>query len=265
MRFPCFNAIWRASVLGVLLCTLATTGCGSPPESDAVSDPDSLGESQDHFFISADYHKVVQQLYVGYFGRPADTIGWVNVSDSLLNANAPDTAPGLDAAYSSNATVRALVDSFGTSAESNALYTGDTSSFVTAIYWNLLNRAPGQEGLTFWTNAINNGGLSRSKAALSILAGALTNTTPQGLIDRNTVEAKTAIATNFTWEIDTAAELTAYQGNIAAAQARNMLALVTDKTIAADFQWTVVATLNFIVDDYELRLSNTFQAQGPDD
>jgi serralysin len=236
----------RIKILASILLFIAV-GCGPSGEGGALPDPGDLGESRAPL-TTADYYHVAQQLYVGYFGRPADTLGLENMSVGLRNANAPYTAPGLDAAYGGNATVRALVDSFGTSTESNALYTGDTSSFVTAIYRNLLNRAPDQEGLTFWTNAINSGGLSRSKAALSIMAGALTNTTPQGLIDRNTVETKTTVAMNFSSAIlFPSAEFNAYQGNIAAAQARNMLALVTNTTVPADFQSTVVATLSSIV------------------
>lgn len=251
MRFPRFNANWSASVLGAMLCALVTTGCGAPPESGAVPDRGSLVESQSQaLYVTADYLDVTQQLYVGYFGRPADPGGLWNMAEGFRNANAPYTAQGLDAAYSSNAAVKALVDSFGTSAESNALYTGDTSSFVTAIYRNQLNRTPEPAGLAFWTNAINNGSLTRSRAALSIMAGALTNTTSQGLIDRDTVETKVAVAMNFTFAIDTNAEFNAYQGNIAAAKARSMLAQVTATTDVTDFQWTVVATLDSIVAEH---------------
>jgi V8-like Glu-specific endopeptidase len=193
------------------------------------------------------HNTVAQQLYVGYFGRPADTGGLSNMSAQLKNANAPMTIPGLDAAYSSNATVKTLVDSFGTSAESNALYTGDTSSFVNAIYHNVLNRSADQEGLTYWTTAINNGTLTKSRAALSIMAGAMTNTTPQGLIDGATVGKKTAVASNFTIAIDTNAEVTAYQGSTAAAKARSMLATVTNTTDVNAFQPTVNSTLASIV------------------
>jgi len=190
---------------------------------------------------------VAQQLYVGYFGRPADPGGLANMSAALAGAGAPMTLPELDAAYGSNATVRALVDSFGNSDESNALYTGDTASFVTAIYRNQLNRDPDLEGQTYWTNEINSGRLTKAKAALSIMAGAMTNTTAQGRVDGATVGKKTAVASNFSLAVNTSVEISAYQGNTAAATARGMLATVTDTTDVNAFQSTVNSTVLQIV------------------
>jgi len=46
MRFKLLHHPWRACVLGILFCTLAAAGCGSPTEGGAVPDPGSLSESQ---------------------------------------------------------------------------------------------------------------------------------------------------------------------------------------------------------------------------
>ena len=147
---------------------------------------------------AASYSTVVQDLYVAYFGRPADYYGLQNFEASLLAANAPTTLAGLEAAYSTNAAVKSLVDSFGTSAESTALYgSGSTESFVNAIFENLLNRPAAVAGLTFWVDSINSGAVTRGDAALAIAAGAMANTTAQGLLDQSTINNKVAVAGNF--------------------------------------------------------------------
>ena len=179
---------------------------------------------------AADYTSLVQSIYVSYFGRPADTFGLANFAAQLDALKAPTTARGLTDAYKTNAALRSLIDSFGTSAESTSLYgssAADTVAFVSAIYTNLLNRAPDFEGLVFWTNAINSGSLTRANASLAIMAGATDNTSAQGLLDAKVVATKVAVATTFTAHIDTGAELAAYSGNAAAAAARGMLAQVT--------------------------------------
>ncbi len=190
---------------------------------------------------------VAQQLYVAYFGRPADPGGLANMASALNNAGAPMTIPALNTAYDSNAMVRSLVDGLGNSAEFQALYPGDNTAFVNAIYRNLLSRDAQQEGLTFWTTALNNGSLTRRRAALSMMAAAMTNTTPQGLIDGQTVLKKTSVASNFTIAVNTPTEFNAYQGNTAAGKARSMLATVTNATDVNAFQPTVNSTVAEIV------------------
>lgn len=173
---------------------------------------------------AADYTNLVQALYVSYFGRPADTHGLANFSAALSAANAPTDMNGLVAAYAVNPTVKALINSFGASAESAALYTGGTLEFVNAIYQNIFGRTADLDGLLFWSNAIDNGTLSRGNAALNIAAGAFNNAGSDAQILTNKIEA----ATNFTNAIDSAIELNGYSGNEAAALARSYLSTVTD-------------------------------------
>ncbi len=197
---------------------------------------------------AADYTSLVQSIYISYFGRPADTFGLANFSAQLDALKAPTTVNGLTAAYKTNAGVKTLVDSFGSSAESIALYGNDTVAFVSAIYNNVLNRAPDFDGLVFWVNAINSGSLTKANASLAIMAGAINNTSAQGQIDAAVLANKVVIATNFTAAIDTGAELNAYNGNAAAAVAREMLKSVTATTTPAAFQPTVEATIVALVD-----------------
>lgn len=194
--------------------------------------------------LAVDYSDVIQDLYVAYFGRPADYFGFANFSAALAGYGAPHDIQGLGQAYSANAQVRALIDSFGTSTESKALYTGDTRAFVTAIYQNVLSRQPDSGGLDFWAGAIDNGGLTRSNAALSIMAGALANTTAQGLLDGALVNNKIAGASNFTFALDTSARILGYSGDAAAATARSLLATVTAATDLNAFESLIESTLD---------------------
>jgi hypothetical protein len=99
---------------------------------------------------ASSYANLVQDLYVAYFGRPADYFGLQNFEAALAAANAPTDAAALAAAYSTNSAVKSLVDAFGTSAESTALYgSGTTESFVNAIFENLFNRPAAVAGLSF--------------------------------------------------------------------------------------------------------------------
>lgn len=179
---------------------------------------------------ASDYTSLVQALYVAYFGRPADTFGLRNIESALNASGAPNTIQGLESAYSTNSTIKALIDSFATSSESTALYGGSSSvAFINSIYTNVLGRSADFDGLLFWSSAIDNGTLTRGNAALAITAGALSNTSAQGLVDATTVMNKITAATNFTNAIDTLAEVTGYSGTTAAAQARSFLSTVTDQ------------------------------------
>ena len=138
---------------------------------------------------ASSYSSIVQELYISYFGRPADAAGLANFENALAAVNAPTNIGDLAAAYAGNPAIKSLIDAFGTSAESAALYgsvTSDTASienFVTAVFQNVLGRAPQTAGLSFWTNAIATGSLSLGDAALAIASGALNNTTAQGKLD----------------------------------------------------------------------------------
>ncbi len=199
---------------------------------------------------ASDYNNLVQQLYIANFGRPADSMGLFYFSAALNAANAPSTIDGLITAYSTNSAVYALVNSLGSSAESLSLYSGSTVNFVNAIFVSILGRSADFAGLMFWSNAIDRGGLSRGAAAMSILAGALTNTSAQGLIDAAVVRNKVIVASNFTNSLNTTSEILAYDGNSAAASARSMLAQVNDTTDTTAFQTTVDSTLSDLVTNY---------------
>lgn len=221
------------SIPAILLSCLVTAllaGCGGGNEG-----PASGARLAAHGTLQGapaiDYQEVVQQLYVAYFGRAADTGGLANFSTQMEGLAAPVGIQDLDAAYNNNASVRALIDSFGNSAESAALYSGDNEVFINAIYANVLNRAPDAEGKAFWLGALNNGVLTRARASFTIMAAALVNSSPQGLQDAQLVRNRIAVARAFTSALDTPTEAHAYSGNAAAAAVR---ALLADVTAASD-------------------------------
>src|SRR5471032_2287214 len=188
-----------------------------------------------------DYASVVQQQYVSYFGRPADYFGLQNFESQLNALNAAAQAAPTSA-------LGQLINSFSASTESTNLYGTDTSQigtskFVEQIYLHVLNREPDTAGWNFWVNAIESGSLSRANAALAITQGATDNTTPAGLLDKATVANKLTVATNFTADLSTVAEINVYAGDAAAATARGMLATVDSTTDTTAFQATVDSTV----------------------
>lgn len=203
-----------------------------------------------------DYTAVVQQLYLSYFGRPADYFGLQNFSAQLDAMGAPKTFAAVQAAVGADAAgttaLSKLVNTFSNSPESIALYGNDNSQvgiskFVAAIYQNVLGRPAELDGFNFWVNAITSGTLSKANAAAAISQAATVNTTAQGLLDAQAVAKKVAVATNFTTALDTPAELTAYAGDAAAAAGRGLLSGVNSSTDVAAYQSVVNSTITGIV------------------
>ena len=205
---------------------------------------------------ATNYNSAVQELYVTYFGRPADYFGLQNFENALLNANAPTDLGQLAAAYNTNPAVHALVDSFGTSTESQNLFgaitdsNASTNAFVNAIFANLFGREANSAGLNFWSSAIASHSLTPSDAALAIAAGAASNTSAQGLIDAATVANKISLASIFTTDLgESATSIVAYSGAVAGTAARTMLGGVSASTDPASFATIASATINSFVEE----------------
>jgi S-layer protein len=199
---------------------------------------------------ATDYTALVQQLYVSYFGRPADTYGLQAFSAQLDSLGAPTTIAALDTLVQSQPTgaLAQLVNSFSASPESVALYGSgnsilEISKFVNAIYNNVLHRDADTGGGTFWINAIMSGNLTKANAAMAITNGALANTSEQGLKDAATVKNTLSVATEFTSSLDSIPKINAYAGNDAAALARGLLLGVSDTTVVADYQVKINDTI----------------------
>lgn len=196
------------------------------------------------------YRDAVQQLYLAYFGRAADPTGLANFQAQMAALGAPNDVQLLNAAYHSNAGIRDLVDSFSVSPEALALYSGTTEKFVTAIYANILSRAPNPEGLNFWVNAIDSGVQTRGGACLAILAGALINTTQQGLVDAKVIMNKLALANRFNDSLAANSNASLYAGSGAAATVRQTLSTVSATMSDADIGQlvnSIISTLSTAV------------------
>ena len=202
---------------------------------------------------ATNYSTAVEELYVAYFGRPADFYGLTNFETALSNANAPTDLVHLAEAYNSNPAVQVLVDSFGTSTESQNLFgritgsTANTNAFVNSIFENLFGRDASNAGLNFWSGAIASQALTPSDAALAIAAGAAANTSAQGVIDAATIANKVAVATDFTTAVGTSSQnIDAYRGAAAGAYVRNLLDGVSATTDVASFAVKITSAITFL-------------------
>lgn len=233
----------NAAVLCIASLSLAS--CGGDPASSAPSaTPVQLSSSgkssMQQQAVVSDYYDVVQKIYVGYFGRPADAGGLAFFAGRFLALGAPTSITSMGNAYNSSADVRALIDVFGTSAESAALYPGDNGTFMDAVYRNLFGREADSAGKTFWVAQLDAGNVTRANAAVNIMAGA------QGT-DVEIVNKKTAVARYFTGALATPVQQIAYSGLDANAGVRTMLGTVTLATNTTTFQATVDATIANLV------------------
>lgn len=211
--------------------------------------------------VNVEYDEVVQALYVAYFGRAADAGGMRSFQEQLARLDAPHDIVGINSAYGSNPALRQLIDSFGTSAESDALYPDGVDAFVGAVYKNVLGRSADAEGLAFWSNAIDSGVLTQANAALSIMVGALENTSPQGLLDAKRIDNTLAVASDFTLALDRPTEIAGYAGSLAASIVRAMLATVSAESDLGPFQSVIKQMLSIMAGE----LNAVFGAPPPDE
>lgn len=173
--------------------------------------------------IVASQVAAVQQLYVSYFGRPADPAGldyWTNIVE----------------AQKSTAAVSAT---FAASAEYKAAYEGKTNAqIVDQIYTNLFGRAADATGRAYWVDLLDKGTIKVDTIVYEVSIAALTT-------DKEAVENKVAAATAFTAALDTDAEKAGYAGADALALAKAFITSVTtDETLATQ---TATAALNATV------------------
>jgi hypothetical protein len=166
----------------------------------------------------------VQQLYVAYFGRPADTAGldyWTNVVE---------TNKGSTTQVSAN---------FALSTEYTAAFAGmSNGQIVDKIYMNLFGRAADTAGRDYWVGLLDAGSLKVSTIVADVANGAVTT-------DKEIIENKVAGATAFTTALDLPAEQAGYTGPAALALAKAFLVgITTDASLATAI---TPATLNTTV------------------
>ncbi|MBV7539438.1 DUF4214 domain-containing protein [Duganella sp. sic0402] len=175
------------------------------------------------------YTELVQSMYLGFFGRPADAPGLPFWRKNFSNASLPLTTLELSLNYTGNADIRRIVDAFADSTESQDLYTGNNNSFVNAVYLNAFNRNAEAAGREFWAGFIDRKELTRAQVLLRILQGAQNS-------DAAVLGKKLQAALYFTAALDQEQEIVAYDGRSANQGARDLLATITDSTDMAAFQ-----------------------------
>jgi len=161
--------------------------------------------------IVASQVAAVQQLYVSYFGRPADPAGldyWTNIVE----------------AQDSTAAVSAT---FAASAEYKAAYEGKTNAqIVDQLYTNLFGRPADATGRAYWVDLLDKGTIKVDTIVYEVSLAALTT-------DKEAVENKVAAATAFTAALDTEAEVAGYSGDAALVLAKAFITgVTTDATLA---------------------------------
>lgn len=97
------------------------------------------------------------ELYIAYFNRAPDAIGLNFWGSAFANGMSLDE----------------IAAEFAPQPETVATYPEGTSNteFVTTVYNNVLGRGPDQEGLDFWVNGLEEGGLTRDTFILNLLGG----------------------------------------------------------------------------------------------
>ena len=119
----------------------------------------------------------VQQLYVGYLGRAADSAGQQFWANAIANGTA---------------TIASVATGFTLSAEYKAAYGGlSTDALVEKVYNNVLGRTPDAEGKAFWVAALANGKVT----ADTLVATIVTNL---GALDQQTINNKVFVAQTYT-------------------------------------------------------------------
>lgn len=155
----------------------------------------------------------VQELYVAYFGRPADAAGldyWTNV------------------VAAQGGKLNAVSAAFAKEKEYTDLFAGKTNGqIIDMIYTNMFGHAPDAAGRTYWVDLLTAGTISVDVIVAEVAKGA------QGS-DDTAVNNKVAGATAFTAALDTPAEQAGYTGAAAAILAKAFVAgITTDATLAA--------------------------------
>jgi hypothetical protein len=236
----------RTPILAVLLAVLLASCGGDQPPVQHASSARAAAAVGTPAGVDADYEYLVQQLYLGYFGRPADPAGLAWFTQAYRAARAPTTIGALFSAYETNADVRNLVDAFAASEESKQLYpvcqvTCYDAQWLLALYQNLFSHDPDSAGSRFWLDALNLRGVTRANVLLSVLAGA------QGT-DADLASRKVKVAMQFTRALDAAGQRAVYDGHIANTIVRGLMQNVPGMADDAAVQANIDATVGRLAD-----------------
>lgn len=149
----------------------------------------------------------IQRLYIAYFNRPADTVGLAYWT-TQANLNGGSTA--------------GIANAFSASTEYKTKYNGlSTSTLVNTIYLNLFGRGAEPAGLQYWGSRLDGGTFNVGNIVIAILSGAQN-------ADAVAVNNKALAAVQFTQNLTTTAQISAYTTPAATALALTWLNAVVD-------------------------------------
>ncbi|CAN7710110.1 hypothetical protein LJR289_005817 [Pseudoduganella sp. LjRoot289] len=172
------------------------------------------------------YTQSIQQLYVAYFGRPADTLG-LQFWESTMAGNGGNLA--------------VISSDFSKSPEYTAVLEGkDAFTVVDTIYMNLFGRHAEYDGLVYWAGHYAAGRLTIS----NIIEAVSTAAVGSDLVAYNN---KATAATAFTEALDTAAELIAYNAASLPTVKAFIAGVTDDATLAAAIDPAAMDTLTATV------------------
>ena len=142
--------------------------------------------------LSLSNEDLVSEVYIGYYNRAPDQGGmsfWLN---SMANG----------------ATLTQVANAFANSSELTAVYPflsnpnlANASNFVTQVYSNLLNRAPDNPGLQFWSQELQSGAVTPGGFILAIEQSVNQQT---GTADAMTLGDKLTVAVDYVTRISAA-------------------------------------------------------------
>ncbi len=164
--------------------------------------------------IVATHVAAVQELYVAYFGRPADVAGldyWTNVVEAQ------------------GGSTTAVSASFATQPEYIvAFYQKTPAQIIDQIYANMFARGPSTtDGRSYWVDLLTKGTVGVSTIVAEVANGA------KGT-DATAIENKVEAATAFTNALDLESEQAGYEGPDALALAKAWITgITTDATLTA--------------------------------
>ena len=153
----------------------------------------------------------IQQLYIAYFNRPADSTGlayW-------------------EGAMGSGGTLDDISAAFARSDEYKmAFLQMNPSEVIGQIYQNLFGRQPEAAGRTYWSGLLEKGSLRIDAIVRNVAEGARHT-------DKASFDAKVKFAQGFTSALDTPQELAAYAGASAAQAAKSLVATLRTEADAS--------------------------------
>ena len=163
--------------------------------------------------MSTDYTSVIEQLYVAYFGRPAELAGLVQWQGWLSTHNGD---------------VAGASAQFAASAEYQTTYAGlNNLQVIDTVYYNLFHRHASLAEQTSWGGLLADHTYTIDNIVLAVANGALNG-------DLVAITDKVKAATIFTHALVTPAQIASYHGDSAVAAAKAFIdSVYNDATFTA--------------------------------